>query len=31
VRLASRVRVNDDVLFQELQDEAVVLNLKPGV
>jgi hypothetical protein len=29
--LASRVRVNDDVLFQELQGEAVVLNLKSGV
>lgn len=29
--LASRVRVNDDVLFQELQDEAVLLNLKSGV
>ena len=28
--LASRVRVNDDVLFQELQGEAVVLNLKSG-
>jgi hypothetical protein len=29
--LASRVRVNDDILFQELQGEAVVLNLKSGV
>ena len=29
--LASRVRVNDDVLFQELQGEAVLLNLKTGV
>jgi len=29
--LASRVHVNDDVLFQELQGEAVVLNLKSGV
>ena len=29
--LASRVRVNDDVLFQELQGEAVLLNLKSGV
>lgn len=27
----SRVRVNDDVLFQELQGEAVLLNLKTGV
>ena len=29
--LASRVRINDDVLFQELQGEAVLLNLKSGV
>ena len=29
--LASRVKVNDDVLFQELQGEAVLLNLKSGV
>ena len=29
--LASRVRVSDDVLFQELHDEAVLLNLKTGV
>ena len=29
--LTSRVRVNDDVLFQELQGEAVLLNLKSGV
>ncbi len=29
--LASRVHVNDDVLFQELQGEAVLLNLKSGV
>jgi hypothetical protein len=27
----SRLRVNDDVLFQELQGEAVLLNLKTGV
>ena len=29
--LTSCVRVNDDVLFQELQGEAVLLNLKTGV
>ena len=29
--LTSRVRINDDVLFQELQGEAVLLNLKTGV
>jgi Coenzyme PQQ synthesis protein D (PqqD) len=29
--LDSRVRINDDVLFQELQGEAVLLNLKSGV
>ena len=29
--LTSRVKVNDDVLFQELQGEAVLLNLKSGV
>jgi hypothetical protein len=29
--LDSRVKVNDDVLFQELQGEAVLLNLKSGV
>jgi hypothetical protein len=29
--LASRVRVNDNVLFQALQDEAVLLNLNSGV
>ena len=29
--LASRVRVNDDALFQELQGEAVLLNLNSGV
>lgn len=27
----SRVRVNDDVLFQELQGETVLLNLNSGV
>jgi hypothetical protein len=29
--LESRVRRKDDVLFQELQDEAVLLNLTTGV
>ena len=29
--LDSRVRINEDVLFQELQGEAVLLNLKSGV
>lgn len=29
--LDSRVRVNDDVLFQELKGEAVLLNLKSGI
>jgi Coenzyme PQQ synthesis protein D (PqqD) len=29
--LDSRVRPNDDVLFQDLQGEAVLLNLKSGV
>ena len=29
--LASRVRMNNDVLFQELHGEAVLLNLKSGV
>jgi len=29
--LDSHVRINDDVLFQELQGEAVLLNLKSGV
>jgi len=29
--LNSRVKVSDDVLFQELQGEAVLLNLKTGV
>ena len=28
--LGSQVRVNNDVLFQELQGEAVLLNLKTG-
>ena len=27
----SRVQVNEDVLFQELQGEAVLLNLKSGI
>ena len=29
--LGSRVQVNEDVLFQELQGEAVLLNLKSGI
>jgi hypothetical protein len=29
--LSSRVRINDDVLFQELNGEGVLLNLKTGV
>ena len=29
--LASRVHVNDDVLFQDLHGEGVLLNLKTGV
>ena len=29
--LDSRVEVNEDVLFQELQGEAVLLNLKSGI
>jgi len=29
--LDSRVQVNEDVLFQELQGEAVLLNLKSGI
>ena len=29
--LDSRIRVNDDVLFQELHGEGVLLNLKSGV
>jgi hypothetical protein len=28
---ASRVRISDDVLFQELQGDAVLLDLKTGV
>jgi hypothetical protein len=31
ISLNSRVRILDDVLFQELQGEAVLLNLKTGV
>jgi len=31
ITLTSRVRIQDDVLFQELQGEAVLLNLKTGV
>ena len=31
VSLTSRVRINRDVLFQELQGEAVLLNLTTGV
>ena len=31
ISLASRVRINEEVLFQELQGEAVLLNLKSGV
>jgi len=31
ISLASRVKINEDVLFQELQGEAVLLNLKSGV
>jgi hypothetical protein len=29
--LANRVKISDDVLFQELQGEAVLLDLKTGV
>ena len=29
--LESRIRINDDVLFQELHGEGVLLNLKTGV
>ena len=29
--LDSRIQVNEDVLFQELQGEAVLLNLKSGI
>lgn len=31
ISLNSRVRIQDDVLFQELQGEAVLLNLQTGV
>ena len=31
ISTASRVRISDDALFQELQGEAVVLDLKTGV
>ena len=31
ISLHSRVRIQEDVLFQELQGEAVLLNLKTGV
>ncbi len=31
VTLKSRVRINDDVLFRELEGELVLLNLKTGV
>jgi hypothetical protein len=31
INLNSRVRILDDVLFQELQGEAVLLNLRTGV
>ena len=31
INLNSRVRIQEDVLFQELQGEAVLLNLKTGV
>jgi hypothetical protein len=31
ISLNSRVRIQDDVLFQELKGEAVLLNLKTGV
>ncbi len=31
INLNSRVQIQDDVLFQELQGEAVLLNLKTGV
>jgi len=31
ISLASRVKINEEVLFQELQGEAVLLNLKSGV
>ena len=31
VSLASRVKINHEVLFQELQGEAVLLNLRSGI
>lgn len=31
ISLDSRVRIQDDVLFQELQGESVLLNLKTGM
>jgi len=31
ISLNSRVQIQDDILFQELQGEAVLLNLKTGV
>ena len=31
ITLASRVQINDDVLFQELQGETVLLNIRTGV
>ena len=31
ISLASRVKINEEVLFQELQGETVLLNLKSGV
>ena len=31
ISLATRVKLSDDVLFQELQGEAVLLDLKTGV
>jgi len=31
ITLASRVRINDDVVFRDLQGELVLLNLKTGV
>jgi hypothetical protein len=31
ISLNSQIRIEDDVLFQELQGEAVLLNLKTGV
>lgn len=31
ISTASRIKISDDVLFQELQGEAVLLDLKTGV